>query len=346
MVQRRAGSDQLAHDAVVAQVRRGDQRRAVVAAGGQPGAGAQLQQHAQRLFVVGHGGDGDGVVAVVLQQAEIGTGRGQRADRLALAREGGHVQRRAAMAVARVDCGACGQQRAQRGQVAAVRGGVQAGVARRFLRRRRHLGQHRQRRRPRRPAAATARRGASLAAASLSASSAAIAHCSSRWPPGAPPTPTAPMTSLPTFTGTPPPSSRKPGMCTRLAAAGFFCARFHHRQRGVLRRGRGVGLQPAGFQRVRAGVVGALHGAHATGAVDHGGGDVVAAGAAGGHGARGDLVGQLERHVAFGAHGLRLGGGDGRGGGNGQQGGNEGAGGGHRCLLQGLAVRVQTVSPL
>ena len=208
MVQRRAGSDELPHDAVVAQVGRSDQRRAVVAAGHQPGAGAQLQQHAQRLFVVGHGGDGDGVVAVVFQQAELRAGAGEPADRLALPRERGHVQRRAATAVARVDRGACGQQRAQRGQVAAVRGGMQAGVARRLLRRRRHLrnsigsgagrGSQQQR-----------QHGAALhCSCAFSASMAATAHCSSRWPPGAPPTPTAPMTSVPTFTGTPPPSSR------------------------------------------------------------------------------------------------------------------------------------------
>jgi hypothetical protein len=44
------------------------------------------------------------------------------------------------------------------------------------------------------------------------------------------------------------------------------------------------------------------------GAVHHGGGDVVAAGQAGGHGGGGDLVGQVQRHVAFGAHRLGLGG--------------------------------------
>ena len=96
-------------------------------------------------------------------------------------------------------------------------------------------------------------------------------------------------------------------MSTRLAAPGFFCAAFHHGQRGVLGRRRGEGLLQAGFQRVRAGVVGALHGAHAAGAVHHRGGDVVAAGGAGGDGGGGDLVGQFERHVLLGAHGLGAG---------------------------------------
>jgi hypothetical protein len=44
---------------------------------------------------------------------------------------------------------------------------------------------------------------------------------SSNWPPGAPPTPMAPMVALPTLTGTPPASTRKPGISTRPAAPGF-----------------------------------------------------------------------------------------------------------------------------
>jgi hypothetical protein len=65
MVQRRAGGDELAHHAVVAQVRGGDQRGAVVAAGGELGAGAQRPAARAAWLVVGHGGDGHGVVAVV-----------------------------------------------------------------------------------------------------------------------------------------------------------------------------------------------------------------------------------------------------------------------------------------
>jgi hypothetical protein len=95
----------VAHHARVPQVGGGDQRRAVVAAGHLPGAGAQLQQQAQRVFIVGHGGDGHGVVAVVLQQVERRARLGQQAGRLALAREGGHVQRRAAVGVAHVHVG-------------------------------------------------------------------------------------------------------------------------------------------------------------------------------------------------------------------------------------------------
>ena len=119
MVQRRVGSNQLAHHAVMPQVRRRDQRRAVVAAGDEPGAGTEREQGAQGFFIVGHRGDRDSVVAVVLPQAEIGAGRGERLDRLALARERGHMQWRAALAVAAIDV-AAGQGLAHGDQVAAM----------------------------------------------------------------------------------------------------------------------------------------------------------------------------------------------------------------------------------
>ena len=54
MIQRCPGLDELTHHAVVPQVGRGDQRGAVVTAGGLLGARTKLQQHAQGLFVVGH----------------------------------------------------------------------------------------------------------------------------------------------------------------------------------------------------------------------------------------------------------------------------------------------------
>ena len=98
----------------------------------------------------------------------------------------------------------------------------------------------------------------------------------------------------------------------------LLCA-FHHGQRGVLGRCRGVGLEAAGFQCVGARVVGALHGTHGACTVHHGGGDVVAVGGAGGHGLGGDLRGQVQGHVLFGAHAFGAGGG-------GDQGQGEGGG--------------------
>jgi ribosome-associated protein YbcJ (S4-like RNA binding protein) len=166
-------------------------------------------------------------------------------------------------------------------QVALVRGGVQACRSAPPRRRRGPTWACGGGRAPR-PAQAASSASASQCAAALrrfhfsrsfTLSSAALAHCSSRWPPGAPPTPTAPITSLPTFTGTPPPSSRKPGMCTRLAAAGFFCAPSIMASVVFLADAEVKAFRLAGLQRVRAGVVGALHGAHAAGAVHHGGGD-------------------------------------------------------------------------
>jgi hypothetical protein len=66
--------------------------------------------------------------------------------------------------------------------------------------------------------------------------------------------------------------------------------------------------------RVRAGVVGAVQRAQLAGAVHHRRRDGVTVGLAGSHRGGGELAGQVERHVALGAHRLRLGGGGHRGG--------------------------------
>ena len=87
----------------VAQVGGGDQCGAVVAAGGELGARAFGQQHAQGLLVVGHSGDGDRVVAVVVERGMCRPGFHQRLHRAALSGEGGHVQWRAAVAIARFE---------------------------------------------------------------------------------------------------------------------------------------------------------------------------------------------------------------------------------------------------
>ena len=86
MVERRAGADQLAHDLDVAEMRRGDQRGAVVAAGDVLRAAAQLERDLQRRQIVRHRGDGDDVVAVVLQRVGIGARRDERAHRVPLRR--------------------------------------------------------------------------------------------------------------------------------------------------------------------------------------------------------------------------------------------------------------------
>ncbi len=72
-------------------------------------------------------------------------------------------------------------------------------------------------------------------------------------------------------------------------------------------------------------VVGAVHGAHGACAVHHCGGHVVAGGAAGGDGLRGDLRGQVQRDVLFGAYAF----GAGR---CGDQGQGEGGDGGEAVL--------------
>ena len=125
------------------QVGSGNEGRAVVAAGHLPGAGAQLQQQAQRGFVVGHGGDGHGVVAVVFQRVQIGTGFGEGADGIGLPGKGGHMQRRAAVAVADIHVGPRCDQLCEPGHIAPRRSCMQALVGRCFRRRGRHLCQGR-----------------------------------------------------------------------------------------------------------------------------------------------------------------------------------------------------------
>ena len=128
VVQRRAGSNQLTHHAVVAQMRGCDQRCAVVAAGDLPGAGTQSQQHAQRVLIVGYRGNGHAVIAVLVQQIDIGAGLHQRANRGVLSGEGRHMQRCAAVAVAGIEVGCGGNDFFNLGHIALVGGRVQAFV--------------------------------------------------------------------------------------------------------------------------------------------------------------------------------------------------------------------------
>ena len=72
MVERRLGRDQHPHDLGVAEVRGGDQRGAVVAAGDVARAGAAVERELEHLDVVRDRGDGDDVVAVELQRVGIG----------------------------------------------------------------------------------------------------------------------------------------------------------------------------------------------------------------------------------------------------------------------------------
>ena len=193
VVERRAGRDQLPHHAVVAEVGGGDQRGAVVAAGdelrarAQPRAGSRASPRRRRPRRWSPRRSGRSRTRPVSAPA-----LSQRLHRAALARERRHVQRRAAVGVARFQRRlAAGGERAR-------------SPARRRARRRRAA--------PCRRAASAAVGGTCATAGSgqpapapparsaqaqrghfsrsLTLSSAAIAHCSSRWPPGAPPTPT------------------------------------------------------------------------------------------------------------------------------------------------------------
>ena len=63
----------------------------------------------------------------------------------------------------------------------------------------------------------------------------------------------------------------------------------------------------AGAQGMRAGIVSALYGTYAAGAVNHGGRDGITVGSAGRYACGSDLVGQFQGHVFFGAHSLCMG---------------------------------------
>jgi hypothetical protein len=73
----------------------------------------------------------------------------------------------------------------------------------------------------------------------------ALARTSSFWPPGAPETPTAPMISLPTLIGTPPPIATTPGIWRSSAPSGG--ARLHEFERSLA----AGALQRCGFAAER-----------------------------------------------------------------------------------------------
>ena len=127
VVERRAGRDQLAHDAVVAEMRGRDQRGAVVAAGDELGARAARERgfSARRRRPRRSSPRRSGRA----RARRIGAGRQQRADRVALAEERRDMQRRASIGIARVDRMAAGRETRNRGDVATHHRRKQAGIA-------------------------------------------------------------------------------------------------------------------------------------------------------------------------------------------------------------------------
>jgi hypothetical protein len=87
----------------MAEVGRGDQRRADIGAGDVLGRAAAFQRQFEHRHIVGDRGDGDDVVLLRLQRIGIRLVAQQRARGALLLHEGGDMQRRAALAVAGVD---------------------------------------------------------------------------------------------------------------------------------------------------------------------------------------------------------------------------------------------------
>ena len=103
VIERRSRFNQDLHHLGVAQVRGGDQRRALVGAGDVPRVRAQRQRQPERRRIVGHGGNGDDIVVVVFEGVGIGARVDQDPHHLVPAEICGYVQRRAAVAIANVD---------------------------------------------------------------------------------------------------------------------------------------------------------------------------------------------------------------------------------------------------
>ena len=123
----------------IAEHNRFDQRGAVVAAGDVGGLAAKFERELERRHIVGHCGDGDNVVAVLLQRIHIRPGRSQRTHGVVLGEMGSSVQGRALVAVTRIHlCAAC-DQRFDVSRAVAQRRCEQALVLRKFATGRRDL---------------------------------------------------------------------------------------------------------------------------------------------------------------------------------------------------------------
>ncbi len=103
VIERRLGRDQRAHDFIVAEMRGGDQRGAVIGACDVGGLAAAFERDLEHRHVVGDGGDRDDVVLLRFQRIGIGAEPHQCARRVGLVHEGGDMQRRAAVSIAGVD---------------------------------------------------------------------------------------------------------------------------------------------------------------------------------------------------------------------------------------------------
>lgn len=129
VVERSAGGDQAADDLDMAEVRRGDQRSAVIRTGDKAGIVAEFDGQRHQLGIVRHRGDGDHVISLMLQRVHIGPGLGKRAQGGILRGEGRYMGRGAAAEITGIQVGAIGGKPADGGGVTLMRGAEQPVVA-------------------------------------------------------------------------------------------------------------------------------------------------------------------------------------------------------------------------
>lgn len=129
MIQRSAGGDERAHDVLVAEVRSGDERGAIIATRRVAWTCAQGQSLLQSGDIVCHGRNGDDVVAVVIQCVRIRTRVNKRLHGAMLRSKRRDVQRRAPVVIGRIHFGTSRCERPQLRNVAVVRGFVETFVS-------------------------------------------------------------------------------------------------------------------------------------------------------------------------------------------------------------------------
>ena len=96
------GRSESLHDGGVPEVRGSDQRGSVVSAGDCAGIAAEFDRQFHHLQIVLDSGNGDDVVAIILERIDIGAPSYERTNGVILRLEGSDVKRRTSGCVARV----------------------------------------------------------------------------------------------------------------------------------------------------------------------------------------------------------------------------------------------------
>ncbi|VVT58189.1 hypothetical protein BOS5A_200461 [Bosea sp. EC-HK365B] len=139
MVERRAGRDQFAHHAVMAEMGGRDQSRAEIGAGDGARVAADGERSAHGLDIIRDRRDGDRVIGAAVEGTRISTCPGELAHRLALAGMGGGKQCGTALTVAGFEAMA-GRDRLPEGyKIAAIGRQMQPVIGRHLGRRWRNL---------------------------------------------------------------------------------------------------------------------------------------------------------------------------------------------------------------